>query len=97
MKPWRYNDAARELDDELLTLPKVAAPAPVVEEIDYDGLERIREGDTACRDVDDIKAAADAAAEQLLAEHRQKRASEAELADQGAALDALLNRVIKES
>jgi hypothetical protein len=98
MKQWRYHDVERQLDDELLAeAAKVAGPsadevlASQPDDLDGGALQRIIEGDTACRDVDDIKAAADAAAPLLLKEHAEKVAQKQDIASKGAALNALIS------
>ena len=101
MRPWRYHDEERKLDEQLLEDFKLAATEPELtpEPVEEDAIRRTVEGDTACQDVEDIKTAARAMAPELIADHAMRDALLTKLTEKYTALDAFINtnNVIKES
>lgn len=91
MKPWRYHDQARELDDQLVEeweKDKVAEPVQLEAEI---SLEDIVHGDSPCQEIEDIKMAADAMAPELIADHQARQVISRHLEKRAEALDAFIN------
>ena len=91
MRPWRYDDAARALDDELEAMPKVSHEPVEAPGSSQGGLERIRDGQTAFAGLEAVKAAAAASVPQALLEHETSRALNTVLRNKQAAVQRFLD------